>query len=118
MIRMLEESEGNVVGFQASEKLTVADYVNVLTPTLTKVVEEHGKVRVLMYFDETFEGWEPGAMWEDTKYAKHMGDFEKIAIVGGPDWVHWMTNVFKPFFRGEVRTFAGTELSEAWAWVK
>ncbi len=43
---------------------------------------------------------------------------EKIAVVGGPKWVEWGSNLFGHFLKGEVRTFAGADLPAAWTWIK
>lgn len=119
MIRLMPRSEGKVLGIQASEKLTDEDYTQTFGPALEKVIEAHGGVRMLLYMDESFSGWEPSALLDDAKLGlKNLNAFEKVAVVGGPDWVGWSVNLFKPFFRGEIRVFEGDELEEAWGWIQ
>ena len=63
MIKLLPESDGNIVGFRASGRLTGEDYEEVLIPHIEEVAKEYGTVRFLFYLDEDFEGWEPKALW-------------------------------------------------------
>ena len=119
MIRILPESNGNVLGVQASAKLTDADYRTIWIPELERIINEHGTVRVLLYMDETFAGWEVNALWDDAQFGlKHANEFDKIAIVGGPDWVAWSVRLLANFIKGEIRTFPNDQLDQAWGWVK
>jgi hypothetical protein len=44
-----------------SEKLTDEDYKGTLIPRLSDAVAAGDKVKALLYFDETFDGWEAAA---------------------------------------------------------
>lgn len=119
MIRILAESNNNVLGVQASAKLTDSDYRKIWIPELEKIISDYGTVRALLYMDETFEGWEASALWDDAQFGlQHANEFDKIAIVGGPDWVAWSVKLLGHFIKGEIRTFPSDQLDEAWSWVK
>jgi len=120
MIEILPESEGNILGFRASGKLTDQDYRDVLIPRLEETAAEHGKVRFLYYLDEDFEGWEPEAMWDDFKVGvgKIKEDFERFALVGGPKWVEWAMKLDNYLMKAEVKTFPVDQLQEAWDWIR
>ncbi len=120
MIEVLKETGGNILGIRASGKLTKQDYEDVLIPRLKEAAGEEGKVRFLYYLDEGFQGWEPGAMWEDLKVGlgKLRHDFEKFALVGGPKYVQWGMELDNYIMNGEVKTFPIDKLGEAWDWVK
>ncbi len=119
MLRILPESTGNLVAAQASEKLTADDYHEVWAPRLKKVDEEHGSVRALLYADETFDGWEAKALWEDAKLGLTIGtDFDKVAIVGAPQWVDVMVEVMGHLLKGAVKTFPSGKLAEAYDWIR
>lgn len=118
MIVVMERSQGKVLGLKASEMVTDADYKDVLIPRLESIIKEHGKARLLFEFDEKFDGYEPTALWDDSVFGiKHKNDFEKIAVVGGPNWVEWATRMSAAFMPGAVKTFAAQEIQEAWAWL-
>jgi SpoIIAA-like len=119
MIEILPESDGNVLGVRASEKLTDEDYKSVWIPRLEETIRVHGKVRALLYLDEGFEGWEAHALWDDAKFGlQHRKDFEKLAVVGGPKWSGWAISIGGHLLTGEVKVFSGDQLRVAWDWVR
>jgi len=119
MITILPQSEGSTLVVQASRKLTTADYENVFIPELDRLIDQYGRIRVVFHLDDTFEGWELGAMWDDAKFGlKHKNDFERIAMVGGPRWVSWITGLSSHFMQGAIRGFDRSELEKATAWAK
>jgi hypothetical protein len=119
MITVMPPSHDNVLGVQATGKVTDQDYLTVLIPRLEEVLKKYGKVRFLYYLDEGFLGWELGAMWEDAKFGlRHKDDCEKIAVVGGPKWVAWATKLFSHFMEGQVKIFPPEELQAAWDWLE
>ena len=119
MIRILERSEGAVIGVQASDKLTAKDYEDVWIPELEAAIGSHGRIRALLYLDETFTGWEVGALWEDTVFGvTHYDKFEKIAVVGAGEWLEWLTKAAGGLIDADVKTFDGDELERAWEWIR
>lgn len=119
MIEILPESEGNILGIRATDKLTDHDYKEVLLPRLETIIRTHGKARLLCYMDKDFHGWEIDAMWDDAQFGMvHRHDFEKFAVVGGPRWVEWGAKLGALFMKTELRTFPGDQLQEAWEWIK
>jgi hypothetical protein len=108
MIEFMSESSGNVTGIRATGKLTDADYKQTLIPRLESLFGEHGKVNVLFYMDESFEGWD----------LDDRADFEKLAVVGGPAWVDWCIKLGGFLMKGEIRIFPVDQLDRAWNWVK
>ncbi|MDG2308057.1 MAG: STAS/SEC14 domain-containing protein [Candidatus Binatia bacterium] len=119
MLRILPESKGNLVAVQASEKLTAEDYHDTWAPALKAADDKHGSVRALLYADETFKGWEAKALWEDAKLGLTMGtDFDKVAIVGGPQWVDVLVEILGHLIKGAVKTFQSGDLDEAYDWIR
>ena len=119
MIEVMSESAGTVLGVRASGKLTASDYETVWIPRIEAVIREHGTVRILLYMDESFAGWELGAAWDDAKFGlRFQRRCERIAVVGGPRWVEWGTKLVAPMLHGEVRTFAADALPAAWDWIR
>ena len=118
MIEILPESHENILFAKATGQLTIDDYEQVFIPKLNELIKEYGKIRVVLYLDENFSGWEIGAMWDDAKFGiQHLNDFEKVALVGGEKWTQWMTNIGSYFIKGEVKTFDHPALPEALAWI-
>ncbi len=118
MIGFLPESAGNLIGIRATGTLTSADYEKVFIPRLEKMFAEHGRLRILFYMDEGFTGWDLSAAWDDAAIAlEHRADFEKIAVVGGPDWVTWCIKLSAFLVAGEIKVFPKDQLQEAWSWM-
>ena len=110
MIEVLPQSQSNIIGFEASDKLTDQDYKDVLVPRLEALLKEHSKVNLLLYMDKAFHGWEVGAAWDDAKFAlEFRGKFDKMAIVGGPKWFEWGVKLDKHFMGAQLKTFSGEQ---------
>lgn len=119
MLEILPQSHGKTLGVRLTGKVTDTDYEEIFLPLLEKLIKEHGKIRCLYFMDSEFEGWTIGAMWDDAKFGiKHKDDFEKFAIVGGPKWAEWGSRIFSHIVSGEIKTYSGDRLDEAWTWIK
>jgi len=118
MIEFMDESTGKFLGIRASGTLTDADYKGVLIPKLEELFDTHGKLDILLYLDDGFEGWDAGAAWDDAAFGmRHRADFEKLAVVGGPGWVQKGLKAFAFLMKGEIRTYPADKLETAWEWV-
>lgn len=119
MINFMPESSGSIVGVRAGGKLTAADYKGALIPRLESLFNQHGTLKVLFYMDESFDGWDLEAAWDDASLGlRHRTDFEKIAVVGGPAWVEWCIKLAGFLMKGEIRTFGRDQLKAAWEWIR
>ena len=119
MLKISDESEGNVLILEAQSRLTDEDYKTVLIPRLEQIIREHSKARLLLDMGDSFEGWEPKAAWDDTKFGlAHRKDFEKMAVISDRRWVEWALKVSGPFISGELKTFAPGERDKAHRWIK
>ena len=119
MIEFLSSGTDNIVGIQVSGKLTDKDYKETLIPKLEALFKQHAKLKVLLYMDEGFEGWDLDAAWDDAALGlSHRNDFEKMALVGAPRWVEWGFKLSGFLMAGDLRIFEGDQLDDAWAWVR
>ncbi len=118
MIEVLPQSREDVLVLRASDRLTHRDYTDVLAPRLERIFREHGKARVLVDIGEDFHGWEPAALWDDTRLGvAHWRDFTKMGVIGGPGWAERLLKAFSWTVRGEVRSFSPGQRDEAIDWV-
>lgn len=115
-IQIQEENAGKTFIVHISGKLVVADY-ELFVPEFERLVALHGKLRVL--FDMTdFHGWTLGAVWEDTKFGlHHMGDIERLAMVGDRKWEEGMAIFCKPFTKAKIKYFDHADMAEAKLWL-
>lgn len=118
MIEFMEESEGSTIGIRVSGTLHQSDY-EMLIPKLEALFAVHGKLRILFLADPDFAGWDLSAAWQDAALGfRHAADFERLAMVGAPDWVVWCVRLSAFLFKGEVRIFSRDQLEDAWLWLK
>lgn len=117
MITLLSNLPDNIIGLNATGRVTGDDYLQVLVPAVEVALERHDKVRLIYELDDAFTGFVPDAMWEDAKLGLgHLGAWEKIALVTDVGWIANAANVFKFIIPGEVRVFplADRQLAEQW----
>jgi len=109
-----------VVGIEAHETVTAADYKEVLNPAVkaAESASSDGKVRMLFVFGGQFPGVTAGADWEDLKLGLgHFRHWERIAIVGDADWLRHTIQALSWAMPGDVRMFATSDLDDATAWI-
>ena len=58
MIEFMSESDGKVLGIKATGNLTDADYKQILIPKLNALFGKFGKLNILLYMGNQFEGWD------------------------------------------------------------
>jgi len=112
----IEHHAGDFVRLRATGKLTTEDYRGTI-PHLETIIEENAPLRVLIDA-RGIEGMEAGALWLDAKFdMKHGQDIIQVAFVGDQTWEKWLTKIFSPLFKGEVRYFDGAEMAAAESWI-
>jgi hypothetical protein len=115
-ITLQETNGGKVLEVQMTGKLDKVDY-EYFVPAVERLVKQHGKIRILVEMRD-FHGWTAGALWEDIKFdAQHMGDIERIAMVGETKWQQGMSIFCKPFTAAKIRYFDRGAIDEARAWL-
>lgn len=116
MIKVIEDMPPGTVGFEASGKVTDADYADVLVPAVRAALEE-GDVR-LLYILPDGTSYSPGAMWADTKlWAGNLRGWQRVAIVSDADWLENAVKAFGWMMPGEVKVFDDDDVSDAKAWL-
>lgn len=117
MITILPETRGNIVAIRPLGRLSHADY-QAFEPKLDAVIEKAGAVRLLVDLGE-FEGWELQAAWDDFALGlRHIGDFERLALVGDRDWQGFAARISDVLMGCDVRSFKAREWDDAWVWIR
>ena len=119
MIDIHPASENETIIFHATGILSAADCETRFQPQVERLIEEHGRVNLVMYLDEHFEGWDLTAMWDDARFGmKHRHDIKRLAMVGAQSWFKWAYAVGAKFMDGRFQTFDHDDLVGAIAWAK
>ena len=118
MIEALTGFPDNVAAFACHGHVTKADYETVLIPDVEKKLQQHEKVNLYYEIDADFEGFDAGAMWDDTKVGlSHFSRWERMAVVTDIDWIKHTMKFFGFLMPAELRAFATTDRDEAHGWV-
>jgi hypothetical protein len=117
MIRELDGMPEGVLGFEATGKVSTADYTGVLAPALEAAKANGAKLRVVFAFSGEFGGLEAGAVWQDLKTGiKDWSAWERVALVTDNRWLRDGVSMFAWAMPGEVRAFEADERDAAIAW--
>lgn len=112
-----EVISGNVLKIVAPEKLKVDDFSTV-APQVDTLIKQYGIVRLLV--DAVgCNGWENLAAFEKhAAFVKdHQQKVDRIAVIVGHDWQHWLIGGVKIFIHPEIKVFDKGEESEAQKWI-
>lgn len=116
-LRLERSDGGRVLTVHATGKLEKPDYLR-FVPEVERLIEEHGKVRVLLELSD-FHGWTAGGLWEDFKFdLKHFNHIERLGIVGEARWEKGMAAFCRPFTTAAIRYFERDRADEARSWIE
>ena len=119
MLDVMTDLPRNVVAFRASGEVTTEDYKDVVIPEIEDRLRDQDKLHLLYYTEPDFEGFSPGAMWQDSKLGfRHRQHWDKVAVVTDRQWLSNATRLLRFTIPGEVRVFAQHELPTALQWVE
>ena len=114
MISQISGLPANVLGFEASGRVTGADYKHVIAPAVERVLETHDKVNLLYQVGPEFEGFDIGALVEDTKLGLgHLTHWGNVALVTDKRWMRESLKVFGHVIPGKFEAFSNDELEDA-----
>lgn len=117
MLKMIEGLPENVLGVEATGKITHKDYQDTLIPQ-TEARMAKGPIRLLYVLRSDITDFALEALWDDNAFGlKHWHDFSHIAVVTDHPWLRSAISLFTPFFPGEVRMFNMAELQTAKDWI-
>ena len=121
MIELLKGFPDNVTAFALHGHVTKADYDTVLVPDFDDRLRRHKKLRIYFEIAPDLARFDPGAVWEDTKFGfGHFFDWERCAVVTDVEWAKHVAK-FSEFFGflwpGEYRAFPEAEASKAREWI-
>src|SRR5688500_6140099 len=109
MIERIADMPEGTIGFRATGKLSRTDYEAALEPAMRDAVES-GEVRMLFVIGPDFDGFEGGALVEDTKFGfgygmKHHEAWRRTAVATDVDWIRHAMHMFAWMSPGEVKVF-------------
>ena len=117
MFHLIDGLPPDVLGIEASGKVTHEDYRDVLIPA-AEALMARGPIKLLYVAGADFAGFELEALWDDSKFdRKHWHDFKRVGVVTDVGWIRGSISLFRPIFPCEVKLFHLAELDAAKAWI-
>jgi hypothetical protein len=100
------------------EKLRAGDF-DQLARQVGSLIQQQGRIRLLIDASN-FSGWENIAAFERHIgfVKKHQQKVERISVITGHDWQHWVIGTIRLFVHPEVRAYDKDEGSAALEWIK
>ena len=117
MFQLIEGLPPDVLGIEASGKVTHEDYRDFLIPR-AEAMMERGPIKMLYVLGGDFASYEPHALWDDAGFGgKHWRDFKRVAVVADVKWIRAAIELFRPIFPCEVKLFALSGIEAAKEWI-
>lgn len=118
MLEMLSDVPEGVVAVKAIGKLTSEDYEKVLEPVIDEARRVGRRIRFLYQVGPEFEGFTPGAAWEDMKLGlRSLRTFAACAIVSDRDWIRDSARIAGFLLPCPVRVFSNDDRGRAIEWL-
>jgi hypothetical protein len=118
MLEKLNDLPRGIDGLKAVGKITREDYEKVVEPILDDARREGRRVRFLYQLGAEFEGFTPGAAWEDAKIGlRSLRLFDGCAIVSDVGWIRESARFFAFMMPCPVRVFENHARGKAIEWL-
>ena len=118
MIEKLKDLPNGIDGVKAIGKISKEDYEQVFAPLLDEARRDGRHIRFLYQLGPEFEGFTPGAAWEDAKIGLHsMRLFEGCAVVTDLGWIREFTRLAGFLMPCPVHVFGNQERDKAIGWL-
>ena len=116
MLKM-EVISANAVKITAPEKLKADDFLQI-APQIDSLISQHGQLRLLIDASD-FGGWENiSAFGNHAGFVKsHQQRVERIAVIVGYKWQHWLVGAARMFVHPTVRVYEKSREAEALQWI-
>lgn len=118
MIRQIENTQSDVVAFEAEGEITEPDFKDVVMPAVEKVVKEHDELNYLLLLNTELKNFSMQAWMQDALLGlKNITKWRRVAIVTDNQYIRKFTDGFSYFVPGEFKGFDKANLPEALTWV-
>lgn len=118
MIHQIDTTD-NIVAFRALAEVTKDDFLTAVIPAVEHLVKQTNEINFLLVLDTDIENFTAGAWIQDALLGlKHLGKWNRAAIVTDTDEIISFTNGFSFIVPGEFRGYKKVEFNKALNWVE
>jgi hypothetical protein len=119
MLERIHDLPEELIGIRATGTVTRDDYEAVVVPALNEARREGRRIRFLFHFAPGFEGFTPGAAWEDFRVGRrYLRLFERCAVVSDTGWIRTAARSVGAVMPCPVRAFPEAEREQALQWLR
>ncbi|MEN2398928.1 STAS/SEC14 domain-containing protein [Flavobacterium sp. MC2016-06] len=118
MIHQIDTAD-NLVAFRALAAVTKEDFLTTVVPAVEHLVRETNEINFLLVLDTEIKNFTAGAWLQDALLGlKHLGKWNRAAIISDSDEIISFTNGFSYVVPGEFRGFKKEAFNKALNWVE
>lgn len=118
MLERVEDLSNDIIGLRATGTVSKDDFDDVVHPLLSQARRDAKRIRLLYHFPAEFEGFTPGAAWEDLHIGfRHLRLFERCAIVTDKEWIRNLARGVGTLLPCPIKVFGDAEWDDAVAWL-
>jgi len=119
MVHVEFDKANGIAILSPTEELHRDDFVT-LAEMIDPYIAEHGKLKGLIIYTESFPGWDDfSALITHIRFVKeHHKHIAKVALVSDAAILDFSASIAKHFVNAEIKTFAYKELDAAKAWMR
>jgi hypothetical protein len=118
MFEILKDLPRGIDGVKAIGKVSKEDYEKVFVPLFDEARREGRHIRFLYQLGPEFEGFTPGAAWEDARIGlRSIRLFDGCAVVTDLGWIRELTRLSGFLMPCPVRVFGNQERDAAVGWL-
>jgi hypothetical protein len=118
MLHAMGDMPQGTLGFEAAGEVDDDDWEDVVEPVLRREIAAGHKLRLLYVLGPDSRGVEGDALAAGAGFrARHIGSFERVAVVSDEDWVRPALRSLSFLLPGRTRGFAVRDLAQAKAWL-
>lgn len=119
MLKPLTDLPPGIDGLEAVGRVSKDDYEKVMAPLLDAARRDGRKLRFLYQIGPEFQGFTPGAAWQDAKLGlSNLRLFEAIAMVTDSGWIRESTRLAAFMMPCPVEVFSVADRARAVEWLR
>ncbi|OIV40255.1 STAS/SEC14 domain-containing protein [Flavobacterium johnsoniae] len=118
MIHQIDTTD-NIVAFRALAEVTKEDFLTAVVPAVEHLVKQTNEINFLLVLDTDIKNFTAGAWLQDALLGlKHLGKWNRAAIVTDSEDIISFTNGFSYVVPGEFHGFKKEAFNKALNWVE
>ncbi|MCP2028292.1 hypothetical protein L1276_003462 [Flavobacterium sp. HSC-32F16] len=118
MIHQIDTTD-NIVAFRALAEVTKEDFLTAVVPAVEHLVKQTNEINFLLVLDTDIKNFTAGAWLQDALLGlKHLGKWNRAAIVTDSEDIISFTNGFSYVVPGEFHGFKREAFNKALNWVE